>query len=149
MKRPRLSSQAKRCLRGRSGGFTLIEVVIAMLLLGVVSVAVLGALSSASTVLIVVDRQATAESVAQSQMESIKNEAYIDYEESGHDNYTLIVPPLGYEIEPIEVLTLEVGLQKITVIIDYYILRYNIDTRGSELVQKQFTLADYKRMPLT
>jgi prepilin-type N-terminal cleavage/methylation domain-containing protein len=149
MRKLRLNSRVGGIFRGRSRGFALIEVVIAMLLLGMVGMAVLTSLSYASTVLIVVDRQATAESLAQSQMESIKNEAYIDYEEDPHANYTRITAFGGYKIQPIGVSTLEEGLQKITVIVEYYILRYNISTRGSELVPRQFTLVDYKRMPLT
>jgi prepilin-type N-terminal cleavage/methylation domain-containing protein len=149
MKMVKLNNCLGKAFQGRSRGFTLIEVVIAMLLLGIAAVGILSALSSASTVLIVVDRQATAESLAQSQMESIKNEAYIDYEETGHAIYSPIVASEGYEIQPIGVTTLEVGLQKITVIVDYHVLRYNITTRGSELVPRQFTLVDYKRMPLT
>lgn len=115
-----------------------------MLLLGIIGVAVLSSLSYASVVLISVDRRATAESLARSQMESIKNEEYIDYEQTGHANYTLIETPEGYDIEPIAVLTLEVGLQKIKLIVSYDIVRSN-----NKIVGQNFTLEDYKRNPET
>ena len=171
MKKVRLSSQVKRAFQGRSRGFTLIEVVIAMLLLGIIGVAVLSSLSYASTVLITVDRRATAESLAKSQMEYIKSQDYNPAPDGGVANYTKITDiPTGYYIRSFNYRTSEtvedvvgipwdsgnntarnddVGLQKIKVIVDYEILRYNISTRGSELVQKQFTLEDYKRNPAT
>lgn len=144
MKKVRLSSRARRVFQGRSRGFTLIEVVIAIALLGMIGVAVLTALSTASMALIIADRRATAESLARTQMESIKNQGYIDYSESGHDDYDLIPTLEGYEIEPVGVLRLEVGLQKITVIVNYHIV-------GGEnkMIDRQFTLEDYKRASVT
>ena len=142
MKRLRLGSRIRKVLQGSSRGFSLIEVVIAMLLLGIISVAVLGSLSYASTVLIVADRQATAESLARTQMEYVKN---LPYDPEG--GYTTEIPPeygAGYSAT-IDVDELQEGLQRIRVTVDYYILRYNITTRGSELVPKQFILDGYKR----
>ena len=172
MKKVRLNSQVRKAFRGRSRGFTLIEVVIAMLLLGIIGVAVLGALSYASTVLIVADRQATAESLAKTQMESVKSQKYnpalngtasyqkIDttsfpgYTISSVDrdgtpsNDVIGIPWDSNSTQPLPVGQ-DNGLQKITVIIKYYILRYNISTRGSEPVEKEFRLEDYKRLPVT
>ncbi len=57
-------------------GFTLIEVVIAMLLLGIIGVALLSGLATASMALVIADERATAESLARSQMEYVKNQGY-------------------------------------------------------------------------
>ena len=144
MKKLRLSSRARKAFRGRSRGFTLIEVVIAIALLGIIAVSILTALSTASLALIITDRRATAESLARTQMESIKHQGYIDYSESGHDDYDLIQFPEGYEIEPVSVVLLEEGLQKITVIVSY-------DIVGAEnkMIERQYTLEDYKRASVT
>jgi len=174
MKRVRLNSQARKAFRGSSRGFTLIEVVIAMLLLGIIGVAVLSSLSYASAVLISVDRRATAESLAKTQMESIKNQDYsiapwaYTVTDSGRnssdppdwwDTGSPGNPPLlssnyvGYSVEvSAESLydddhNILVDIQQITVTVSYDIVRYNTTTRGSELIQKQFTLTDYKRNP--
>jgi len=118
MKRVRLSSKIRKACQGSSGGFTLIEVLIAMALIGIIAIAFLSALSTASMALITADERATAESLARSQMEYVKNQPYIDYSESGHDDYDPITPPEDYEIELL-VDTVETGLQRITVIIKH------------------------------
>jgi prepilin-type N-terminal cleavage/methylation domain-containing protein len=57
-------------------GFTLIEVIIALGLLGVIGIAFLGALATASSGIIVSDERATAESLARSEMEYVKSQEY-------------------------------------------------------------------------
>lgn len=76
MKMAKLNSRARKVLQGRSRGFSLIEVVIAIALLGIIGTAILSALSTASLALIIADQRATAESLARSQMEYVKNQAY-------------------------------------------------------------------------
>jgi len=143
MKRLRLNSQVRRAFQGRSRGFSLIEVSIAIALIGIVVVGILSALSYASMVLIIADRQATAESLAKSQIEYIKNQEYIDYSDPEHNDYNLITTLDGeeYEIE-LDVDTVLTGLQKITVIISYDIVR-----PGNKVVEEQLTVAGYKRQP--
>jgi type II secretory pathway pseudopilin PulG len=115
MKRVRLNSQIKKAFQGRSRGLTLIEVVIAIAFVGIITIAFLSALSTASTVLIITDDRATAESLARSQMEDIKNQAGLvgsgdltiptEYEEAGYSgNFTADPVPLR-----------GAGLQKITI----------------------------------
>ncbi len=58
-------------------GFTLIEVVIALLLLGIIASGFLMALSTASKAIIVADKRTTAESLTRSQMEYAKDQDYI------------------------------------------------------------------------
>jgi len=142
MKKLRLNSRARKAFQGSSRGFTLIEVVIAIALIGIIAVAVLSALSTASISLIIADKRATAESLARSQMEYVKNQDYIDYSESGHEDYDVIcvvimVCPEDYTVEvvaePIDPDTYQPypyiegegrfqqddGIQKITVIVSY------------------------------
>jgi prepilin-type N-terminal cleavage/methylation domain-containing protein len=76
MKRVRLSSQVRKTFRGSTRGFTLIEVVIAIAILGTIAITFLGALSTSSLALITADQRATAESLARSQMEYVKNQQY-------------------------------------------------------------------------
>ncbi len=59
-------------------GFTLIEVLIALALLGLIAIAFLGALAAASNAIIIADERTTAESLARSQMEYAKNQDYSD-----------------------------------------------------------------------
>ena len=155
MKKLRLNSRARKAFQGSSRGFTLVEVVIAIALIGIIAVAVLSALSTASISLIIADKRATAESLARSQMEYVKNQDYIDYSESGHEDYDVIcvvimVCPEDYTVEvvaePIDpdtyqpynedagVFDYDDGIQKITVIVSY----------DSEVV---ITMEGYKRNP--
>jgi len=149
MKRVRLNSKVRKACQGSSRGFSLIEVSIAIALIGVIAVAILSALSYASTVLIITDRQATAESLAKSQMEYVKNQQYIDYLEDGHDDYDLItVDGEGYELELVVVELVvdpdESKLQKVTVTVSYDIVRPE-----NKVVEEQFILVGYKRQPIT
>ncbi|MDH4299720.1 MAG: type II secretion system GspH family protein [Dehalococcoidia bacterium] len=171
MKTVGLVSRTRKALRGRSRGFTLIEVVIAMLLLGMIGVAVLTSLSYASTILIIADRRATAESLAKTQMEYVKNQEYITAENGGVGNYLRIEEtdiPEGYTVWSVnrtgELLDsivagipwssgnntdsyVDFGLQKIKLVIGYYVLRYDVTTQASIKVAQNFTLEDYKRDP--
>ena len=58
-------------------GVTLIEVIIAVALLGVIVVAFFGALSTASKALFIADERATAESLARTEMEYVNNQDYV------------------------------------------------------------------------
>jgi prepilin-type N-terminal cleavage/methylation domain-containing protein len=57
-------------------GFGLVEVIIALGLLGVIGIAFLTALATSSTAIIVSDKHATAESLARSEMEFVKSQNY-------------------------------------------------------------------------
>ena len=166
MKKLRLNSKVRRAFRGSSRGFSLIEVAIAIALIGVVAVAVMGALSYASQVLIITDRRATAESLAKSQMEYIKNQEYYPAEGGGVGNYSKISKiteiPYGYTIGSYnrdDVLVDEVvgipwvssnntpaetdnGLQKVKLVVSYEIVRPE-----NKVVEEKFILEGYKRQP--
>ena len=98
MKRVRLISQLRKAFQGGSRGISLVEVLIAVALMGVIAIAFLSALSTASAAFIVADERATAESLARSQMEYVKNQEYEDAGE-GEATYEEITPiPDGYSI---------------------------------------------------
>lgn len=63
-------------MRKRERGYSLLEVIIAMALLGIVAVALLSALATASRTVFVTDERATAESLARSQMEYVRDQEY-------------------------------------------------------------------------
>ena len=82
-------------------GFALIEVIIAIALLGIIGIAFLGALSTASKALFLADERATAESLARSQMEYVKIQDYAATNDPPQysllsnipDNYTIAITP--------------------------------------------------------
>jgi len=89
MKRLRLSSKASKAFRGGSRGFSMLEVVIAIALLGIIAVSVLAALQTAALALVSADRRATAESLARTQMEWVRYSAYDNNLTEGHPHYDL------------------------------------------------------------
>jgi prepilin-type N-terminal cleavage/methylation domain-containing protein len=120
-------------------GYTLIEVMIALALLGVIAVAFLGALATASNTIIVTDKHATAESLARSEMEYVKKQVYEkciapwsyelpsdppSWDEThtlppGYDGYTVSVnaEPLDPEDDGTDS---DDGLQKITITVQHF-----------------------------
>jgi len=141
MKRVRSSSKIRKACQGSSRGLTLIEVLIALALVGIIAIAFLSALSTASMALILADERATAESLARSQLEYVKNQQYDDI-----NNPPQYIPlpeiPDGYDI----VITAERldpnndgianddGIQKIT-----------ITVKRDDPVKEVITLEGYKR----
>jgi prepilin-type N-terminal cleavage/methylation domain-containing protein len=151
MKKLRLSSTARRTFRGRSRGFTMLEVVIAIALLGIIAISILTSLSAASAALIIADRRATAESLARTQMEYVKHSDYDNDLAEDHPEYSLD-PQIQTTLPPnFSVVTTAVrldhdenpndddGIQLITVTVTYYIL----GAENKEL-ERQFILEDYK-----
>lgn len=61
---------------GRESGVTFIETVVALAILGVIAVTFLNGLTTASKATFIADERATAESLARSQMEWVKNTSY-------------------------------------------------------------------------
>ncbi len=99
MKKLRLSSKVRKTFQGSSRGFILIEVLIAIALIGIVAVAILGALSTSSKVLSIADERTVAESLARRQMEYVKNQPYELAPDGGVATYDKITGiPEGYSI---------------------------------------------------
>ena len=104
-------------------GFTFIEVIIAITLLGIIGLAFLGALSTASKALFVADERATAESLARSHMEYVKKQNYDESDNQAYEqSYVPVTGYPGYEIkvdaEPLR--TPDDGIQKITVTVKHH-----------------------------
>lgn len=108
-------------------GFTLIGVVIAVAILGVIAAGFLGGLAGASRALFTADERTTANNLAESQMEDVKNQDYDDTNDP--PQYALLSDiPDGYGIEvAAERLDPEGdgfddddGIQKITVTIEHH-----------------------------
>jgi prepilin-type N-terminal cleavage/methylation domain-containing protein len=76
MKKVTLSSQVRKGFQGRSRGFTLVEVLITIALIGAISVAFFSFMSAAASALIHADERTIAESLARSQMEYVKDQGY-------------------------------------------------------------------------
>lgn len=99
-----------RFLQGQAG-FTLIEVIIALGILGVIGVAFLTALNTASRSTSLYEQRVTAASLAQSQTEEIKASSYsVD---NGTYSVSVSAPP-GYDIS-IATVQLEPDKQEVTV----------------------------------
>jgi len=95
-------------------GFSLIEVVISIGVAGLVLAAITGYFQWSFGVFGMTDRKATAESLARSQMESVKEEPYaVDGE------YTLIPFASPFTIDLPTAEDLNNGMQKITVTVSY------------------------------
>ena len=84
-------------------GIGLIEVLIALAILGIVAAAFLSGLATASRAVYIADVRTTAESLARSQMEYVKNQEYIPVPEGADEvTYQKIISddiPVGYTIE--------------------------------------------------
>ena len=145
MKKLRLTSGTRRAWQGSSCGFSMLEVVIAIALLGIIAVSVLSSLQTAALALISADRRATAESFARTQMEYVR---YLPYEgepaegppEYGLDPQITPLPP-DYSVDTTAIRldkdgnpNDDDGIQEITVTVSH---------DGRVLV----TLEDYKREP--
>jgi len=81
MKKVRLINKVRKTLRGSSRGVTLIELLIALALFGIIAFAFAGGLQTASRAVFTADVRTNAESLARSQMEYVKNQPYQDAEE--------------------------------------------------------------------
>jgi prepilin-type N-terminal cleavage/methylation domain-containing protein len=101
MKRVRPSNKVRKTLRGSSRGVTLIEVLVALALFGIIGIAIAGGLGTASRAVLTADIRTNAESLARTQMEYVKsqNMTYEQAPAGGVANYTKISGiPEGYTI---------------------------------------------------
>jgi prepilin-type N-terminal cleavage/methylation domain-containing protein len=115
-------------------GFSLLEVLVALGLMGVIAVAFLAGIASSSRAVLVADEKTTAESLARSQMEYVKEISYVDGAATYDTDPELVADmPEGFGVstsaQPLN--SPDDGIQKIMVTISY----------NSEPVT---TLEDYK-----
>jgi type II secretory pathway pseudopilin PulG len=79
------------------GGFTVLEALLALGLVGIIFVGILGALGTSSKATLIDDEQTTADNLAESQLEHLRNQAYDS--SSSPPQYSLISGvPAGYSI---------------------------------------------------
>ena len=118
-----------RKLKGNEKGVTLIETLVALAILGLISVAFINGLATVAKATYITDVRTTAESLTRSGLENIKEQSYIYYT-PGHGEYLSITPPTSYSVEvttvPIHPDTKQPlpsgqdqGLQKITVTVNH------------------------------
>lgn len=97
-----MSKIIARVFRGNSKGIGLIETMIAILLLGMVAVAFLSGISAASRAILISDERSTAQSLALSQMEYVKNQDWVPPNSEGeavkYDKVDDLHIPEGYAI---------------------------------------------------
>lgn len=122
MRPHKLARWLKKIPSGENPGLTLIETVVALAILGMVSVTFLGALTSTSQSAFIADERTTAESLARSQMEQVKAAEYV-YGATGYPpaplpegedyiNYSVVITAAALN-NP------DVGIQKITVSVNH------------------------------
>ena len=133
-----------RLFTASSSGFSLIEVMIALAILGLVAVAFLSGLSTSLKAVFISDERSTAQTLAQSQMEYVKSQDYDESTEPPQYVENVDLTPSGYTVDiSAERLNPEGdgtddddGLQKITITI------YHSEVVDED--EKVFTLEDYK-----
>ena len=92
----RLLNKIAKALQGSSKGVTLIEVLIALAILGIIAVAFLSGLSTSLKAVFISDERSVAQSLATSQMEYVKSQDYCDDDWS----YTVTSSAYNYSTEP-------------------------------------------------
>ena len=98
-------------------GFTLIETLIALAILGVVAVAILSGLTVATKATVIMDEQAIAESLVKSEIEYVKSCSY-EYSVSEYPVDTVLTIPIGWSMSPPSVApvhAIDDGIQVVTV----------------------------------
>ena len=99
MKKVRLNSKRGRAFQGRSRGFTLIEVLVALALFSIIAIVFAGGLGTASRAVFTADVRTNAESLARTQMEYVKSQQYEKAPSGGVATYNKTEEiPYGYSI---------------------------------------------------
>ena len=101
-------------------GFSLIEVLISLALLGMIAVAFLSALATSFRATLIMDERATARNLATSEMEYVKSQDYAAfYDPAQIPEYYGYTPSIGVEPLYNEDGSQKDGIQKITVTIKH------------------------------
>jgi prepilin-type N-terminal cleavage/methylation domain-containing protein len=132
MKKVRLNNKPGKAFRGRCQGFTLIEVLIALALFAIIGIVFAGGLATASRAVLTGDVRTNSESVARSEMEYVKSQAYSTApwgyvvthlgstctSGSCPPSHTLSPDYAGYTAS-VQAVELDDGIQKITVTVSH------------------------------
>lgn len=128
--------------KGNEAGFSLVETLVALAILGSIAVVFLSGLATAAKATFIADERATAESITRSQIEYVQSQDYIDYSVLDHEEYE----ELALDVDSVYIIELTAapinpdtglpsdqddGMQKITVTVQ----------RGEKSV---LTVEDYK-----
>jgi prepilin-type N-terminal cleavage/methylation domain-containing protein len=108
----RTSLRTPRRSLGDERGFSLLEVIVSLALLGIVGVGLLSALATVSSVTLKTDERQTATNLAETQMEYVKNQGYAA-------SYTPAPIPsnyVGYTVNITASSLQDSNIQKITVV---------------------------------
>jgi len=110
-------------------GFTLLEVVLSLAILGIVAAGFLGALATGSRAISIADERATAESIARTQMEYVRIQPYdadnnppVYLEISGSelpDGYSIVLNTMRLDPKGDGIDT-DDGIQSITVVVQHH-----------------------------
>ena len=119
----------KRAIEDGQGGVGLVEVLVAVAILGVTLVAFLTAISTGSLGVATTEERVTAENLARSQLEYTKSLAYL----AAPASYATVTPPTGYAVSAnaTSIAEGDSAIQRITVTV----------TRNGETL---LTVEDYK-----
>ena len=110
-------------------GFSFIEVVIALAVLGIIAVGFLSGMATASTGLLTTDERETANNLAEAQLEYVKNQQY----QSAYSKSTAILDAYeGYDVDIVTTSLEDGNIQRIVV------------TVAHQDKPEVITLADYK-----
>jgi prepilin-type N-terminal cleavage/methylation domain-containing protein len=96
-------------------GFSLIEVLVSLALMGIIGVALLGGLHTVSAVTLTTDERQTAKNLAENQMEDIKNHAYAP----SYSPMPLTDEYTGYTVTVATQSLQDSNMQKITVTVGH------------------------------
>jgi len=119
----------RRFSAGDERGFSLIEVVISLVLVGIIGVGFLSALGNVSKVTLTTDERQTACNLAETQMEYVKNQGYASsYEPApippGYDGYTVNIEVTSLQDSNIQKITVYAGPpDKVPLTLEGYKLR--------------------------
>ena len=110
-------------------GFSLIEVIISLALLGIIAVAFLSALSTASSVTLTTDERQTASNLAETQMEYVRSQGYAaSYSPAPmpteYNRYTVTIDVASLQDSNIQKITVTAGLpNKVPIKLEGYKVR--------------------------
>ena len=97
-------------------GFSFIEIVIALAVLGIIAVAFLSGLATAARGLLITDERETAKNLAEAQMEYVKN---YDWSTSYLESAEILDKYPSYDVEIVTTSMEDGNIQKITITVNH------------------------------
>ena len=113
-----LTRKVSKALKGSSRGISIVEVLIAVAILGLLSVAFLGGLLTAFKAISSADEHSVAQNLAQGQMEYVKSQDYV-YDAISYNAISDIPTNYTIQVAAESLHTPDDGIQKITVTVSH------------------------------